>query len=65
MFRLALIIWAMAATVLAGVFVLTVLVVPSLAAQDAQLILPAALSGAALAVPFSYLIAKRLLNLTK
>jgi len=65
MVRLALIVWTMAATVFAGVFVLTVLVVPALAAQDALLILPAALTGAALAAPFSYLVAKKLMGLDK
>lgn len=65
MFRLAMIIWAIAAPTLAGIAVMTVLIVPSLAAQDAQLILPAALGGAALAAPVSYLIAMRLFKLVK
>ncbi|MCB9983130.1 MAG: hypothetical protein H6861_05595 [Rhodospirillales bacterium] len=65
MFRVAMVIWAMAATTLAGIFVLTVLVVPELAAQDAKLILPAALGGAVVAVPVSYVIAAKLMKLTK
>ena len=60
MLRLASIIWAVAATTLAGCAVLVVLIVPALSEQDSRLILPAALLGAVLAIPISYLIAKKL-----
>ena len=60
MTRLAIILWTVAAPTLAGIFVLIVLIVPELAAQDAKLILPAALAGAIVAAPISYLIAKKL-----
>lgn len=58
MSKLPLIIWIMAAPVFMGAFVLTVLVVPELAADEKQLIAPAALAGAVIAMPFSYVIAR-------
>ncbi|MCB1652187.1 MAG: hypothetical protein KDI46_09050 [Alphaproteobacteria bacterium] len=63
--RLGLIIWAVAAPVLMGIFVLVVLVVPSLAEQDKQLILPAAVAGAVLAAPVAFVVAKQLKKLTQ
>jgi len=63
MMRLAVVLWAVAATTLAGIFIIIVLVVPSLAEHDAKLILPAALSGALIAAPISYAIAKKLTSL--
>jgi hypothetical protein len=60
MMKLAMIIWAIAAPTLMGSFVLLVLIIPDLAAQDAKLILPAAVLGALVAVPFSYFIARKL-----
>ena len=65
MMRLALVLWAVAATTLAGIFIIIVLVVPSLAEQDAKLILPAALLGPLVAVPISYAIAKKLTSVTE
>ena len=63
MLKLSLVIYIMAAPTLMGAFVLTVLTVPSLASNDFNLILPAALGGAVVALPVSYLIAKKLKNL--
>ena len=63
--RLGLIIWAVAAPVLMGIFVLVVLVVPSLAEQDKQLMLPAAVAGAVLAAPVAFVVAKQLKKLTQ
>ncbi len=62
MLRLTLILWAIIATTLAGISILTVLVVPSLAQQDALLILPAAISGALIAVPISYVVTKKIMG---
>ncbi len=60
MMKLAHIIWSVAATTLAGIFILIVLIVPSLAENDAKLILPAAVLGALLAIPISYFITKKI-----
>lgn len=64
MLRLLLVIWAMAATTLAGIFVLIVLTVPALAAKDMVMILPAALLGAVVAAPISYLVTRKILGMT-
>ncbi len=63
MVRLTLVLWAVAATTLAGIFILIVLVVPSLAQQDAELMLPAVGLGMLLAIPVSYLVAKQIMKL--
>ena len=65
MMTLALVLWAVAGTTLAGIFIIVVLVVPSLAEQDAKLILPAALLGALVAVPISYVIARKITSVTQ
>lgn len=59
--KLPIVIWIIAAPTLMGIFVLTVLVVPSLADDAMRLILPVAAAGAVVAMPVSYVIA-RLLN---
>ncbi len=64
MVRLTLVLWSVTATTLAGIFILIVLTVPSLAANDAQLILPAVILGCLVAILPSYLIAKKIMNLT-
>ncbi len=60
MLRLTFMLWGVVATTLAGSFILIVLIVPMLAEQDAKLILPAAILGAIVAAPISYLIAKKI-----
>ncbi len=65
MVRLTLVLWAVAATTLAGIFILIVLTVPSLAAKDAELMIPAVVLGCIIAAPISYLIAKKIMTLSK
>jgi hypothetical protein len=65
MIRVAMILWGVVATTLAGMLIVVVLTVPSLAAHDAKLILPAVLIGCVLAMPISYLISKKLHEITK
>jgi hypothetical protein len=64
MFKIAIIVWMMAATVLAGFAIIVVLTVPSLATRDMQYIPIAALVGAVIAIPVAYLVAKRIAALT-
>lgn len=58
--KLGVIIWSIAATVLAGVGVLIVLISPSLAANEMNMILPAAIVGAVVAVPVSWIVTKKI-----
>jgi hypothetical protein len=58
MLRLSILMWALVGTVLAGVLILTVVSVPSLAAQAMHLIPWAALAGALLAIPLAAVVAK-------
>lgn len=64
MLKIAILVWLVLATTLAGVAVMVVLSVPSLAGQDMRLIPIAAGIGALVAIPFSLLVAKRILALT-
>ncbi len=64
MTKLATLIWMVAAPTLMGICVVAVLAVPSLAAHDMKLILPAALTGAVLAMPISYFVAGTIKKLT-
>lgn len=64
MLKIAILVWLMLATVFAGAAVLVVLSLPSLAGQDMRLIPIAAGVGALIAIPFSVLVAKRILALT-
>ncbi len=60
MFKIAVVIWIMLATTLAGIALLVIVTIPSLADQ-AHFLIPAA-SGAAtvVAMPLSYLVARRI-----
>lgn len=60
MSKLTLIIWIVAAPVVMGIFVLAVLVVPGLGADQARMIPVAALAGAVLAAPISFVLSKKL-----
>lgn len=63
--RLSLVIWIILAPVLMGSFVLSVLTVPGLASQEMKLMLPAAIAGAVVAIPFSYIISRSIQAKTK
>ena len=65
MFKLSLAMYIVAAPVLMGCLILVVLTVPSLSAQDMELMLPAAGIGAILGLPVAYLVALKLNNLLK
>jgi hypothetical protein len=58
MWRLAVLLWVIMGTVFAGLLVMVVLLVPGLAVQAMKLIPIAAVVGAILAVPFSFVAAK-------
>lgn len=60
MFRVAAVLWIILATMLAGVALLVIVATPSLA-KDALHLLPIACSSAAIvAMPISYLVARRI-----
>ncbi|MEI9899048.1 MAG: hypothetical protein WDN31_01760 [Hyphomicrobium sp.] len=64
MFKIAAVLWIMLATMLAGVALLVVVMVPSLAI-DARFLIPVACGGAAVAaIPLSYLVAWRISHAT-
>jgi hypothetical protein len=60
MFKIAVIVWIMLATVMAGVSLLVVVSVPELSADAARLIPIACGAAALVAIPLSYLIAWRI-----
>ncbi|HTO63103.1 MAG TPA: hypothetical protein VMM15_17790 [Bradyrhizobium sp.] len=60
MFKIALIVWIMLGTVLAGVALISVLMVPDFASQAMKNIPIAVLVGFAVAMPLSYLVAGRI-----
>jgi len=60
MFRIALVVWIMLGTALAGTAMLTVLIVPDLAAQAMKNIPLAVMAGFAVAMPLSYLVARKI-----
>jgi hypothetical protein len=60
MFRVTLVVWIMLGTALAGSALLAVLIVPDLAAQAMKNIPRAVLAGFAVAVPLSYLVARKI-----
>lgn len=64
MLKIAILVWLMLATTLAGAGVLVVLSIPSLAGQDMRLIPIAAAIGAVAAIPFAVYIARRILAMT-
>jgi hypothetical protein len=64
MFRIAAVVWIILGTTLAGVALLVVVAVPSLA-NDAQFLLPIACGGAVIAaLPLSYFVAWRISHAT-
>lgn len=64
MFKIALLVWMMAGTTLAGMAIMAVLTVPALAVHDMQYIPIAAVAGFVIAVPVAYFVAKRISALT-
>jgi len=60
MFKITLIVWIMLGTALAGAAVIAVLAVPSLAAQAMKNIPFAGLIGFAVAMPLSYMVARKI-----
>lgn len=60
MLRLTLVLFAVVGPTIAGSCLLAVLIIPALAAHDAQLILPASLLGGLIALPVSYFIARKI-----
>ncbi len=60
MFKIAAVVWIMLATTLAGIALLVVVTVPSLASQ-AQFLIPVACGGAIVAaMPLSYIVARQI-----
>lgn len=55
-------IWGIVGTTLAGIAVMTVLSVPSLAAHDRQYIPYAAIAGFIVAIPIAFAVASRMRN---
>jgi len=64
MFKIAILLWMIGGTVLAGIAIMVVLTVPALAVKDMQYIPIAAIIGFVVAIPFAYLVAKRIAALT-
>jgi hypothetical protein len=60
MFKIALIVWIMLGTVFAGVALMSVLMVPDLSSRAMNNIPLAVLTGFSLAMPLSYLVARRI-----
>jgi len=60
MFKIAIIVWMMAGTTLAGIAIMAVLTVPALAVHDMQYIPFAGLAGFVIAVPLAIVVAKRI-----
>jgi len=62
MFRVGVLIWALAATVLAGSFITVVLLVPQLDGKAMEYIPMAAALGAVVAIPLSWAVAKSIVS---
>ena len=60
MFKISIIVWIMLGTALAGTAVIAVLAVPGLADQAMKNIPLAVLTGFAVAMPLSYLVARKI-----
>jgi hypothetical protein len=60
MFKISIIVWIMLGTALAGTAVIAVLAVPGLADQAMKNIPLAVLAGFAVAMPLSYLVARKI-----
>lgn len=60
MTKIFLVVWLILGTVFMGTAVLIALILPSLASDVMSVILPAVIGGAVTAIPFSYVIAKKI-----
>ncbi len=60
MLRLAVLVWIVLGTTLAGSFLIPVLALPELQAQAMRILPLAAAAGFVLAIPFAWLIARRI-----
>lgn len=60
MFKIAIIVWMMAGTTLAGIAIMAVLTVPALAVHDMQYIPYAGIAGFVVAIPFAYVVGKKI-----
>jgi hypothetical protein len=60
MLKIAVIIWMIGGTTLAGMAVMAVLVVPTLAVHDMQYVPLAGIAGFVVAIPIAYLVAIRI-----
>jgi hypothetical protein len=60
MLKIAIIIWMIGGTTLAGMAVMAVLAVPALAVHDMQYVPLAGIAGFVIAIPLAYLVAKRI-----
>lgn len=65
MWKIAVLMHMLLATVLAGIAVIVITSTPSLMANGMKLILPAVIGATLVAIPPSILVAKRILALTK
>lgn len=64
MLKIALIVWMIGGTTLAGIAIMVVLNVPALAVKDMQYIPIAGVLGFVVAIPIAYVVAKRITALT-
>lgn len=65
MMRLTILIWVLVATVLAGCFVIVVIMVPSLENQAMQNIPVAGVIAALVAVPIAWVVARQILRMAR
>lgn len=65
MMKVALLVWIVLGTTLAGIALLVVVAVPSLSEQAWTLILPATAGGFVVALPLSWIIAKQIMAALK
>ncbi len=60
MFKIAILVWVMLGTTLAGVALMSVLMLPNLAGQAMNTIPLAVFTGFTIAMPLSYLVARKI-----
>jgi hypothetical protein len=65
MLRLAVLMWALTGTTLAGSFILAVVSVPSLAEQGMRLVPIAGIAGFVVAIPLGFVVARSIIGGTR